>query len=267
MPTLRSNKKKATKMASNTNETQQQASDNQPSLQQIMDKLKLLEKIDTKLDNINIRVEAVEDRVATIENDQTEITSAIEVIQADLRDGAPRRDVSHLKEKLQEAEDRLEELENRDRRFNIRILGWKLNTEDRNKCKQVSDWLYDLGVTSNEDHVAVTKVYQITRPQSGGQNAHTVIATLQLPGEDHAGRVISTANKKLRQDRGYGRVLITDDVCQQTRRKRQRLLPKMHDLRQKGLLALIPFSTPARMVYKEGDKWHTILPDIETTRD
>ena len=46
-----------------------------------------------------------------------------------------------------------------------------------------------------------------------------------------------------------------------TQAKKKQLLPKMRELRAAGLYAYIPFGPVAKLVYKQGDTWKTILPE------
>ncbi len=235
--------------------------DNPATLGDIMEKLMLLDRIETKLDNIHLRVEEVETRVASLENDHQVMAAAMDHVQSNT--GFSER----LAEKLHSAERKIEALENNSRRLNIRILGWKPQGE-KDLVKQVSTLLNEqLELNSNGQPITVMSAYRILTlkmKQTREDGAKTIIATLQLHGQDNASQVIRQANQNLNiqrksKQRGEQRekILITDDVCQTTRSKRQGLVPQMKKLRERGLLALIPFTTPARIVYKDGNGWHT----------
>lgn len=212
-----------------------QEMDTQATLRIILDKLKGLDRVETKLDNINQRVEAVEERVAALENEQIEMAGALDVIQADI--AADQKKVAvpvgEFAVKLREAENRIEELENSNRRHNIRILGWKPHNEEKDLCKQVGVWLNELTSQGDPLPLTVTKAYRITSPRMQ-TTARMVIATVQVQGHDDASQVIRRVNQRLARERKgqqpQERMLITDDVCMTTRGKRQRLMPRLKQL-------------------------------------
>lgn len=238
----------------------------QTTLQHILSKLEKLDTIDNKLDNVNQRIEGLEERVASLENNQTEMAGAMNTIQEDTA-GNITADVSHFTEALELAEKRLEILENSARRYNIRVVGWTPSSQGAELSKEVARLFNDqLNLNSNGHPIVVTRAFRLVN--SAGQRngaigrGRAVVATLQLHGEETAEKLIRQANKQIRDREDGGqlkkdRVFIADDVCQTTREKRQKLMPRMSELRKKGFIALIPFSTPARLIFLENNKWHT----------
>ncbi len=57
------------------------------------------------------------------------------------------------------------------------------------------------------------------------------------------------------------KVVILDDVYEETRKRRKRLLPKMMEMRRQEKVAFIPFDRQPCIRYKDGLRWKTIRED------
>ena len=251
-----------------------------------------LERIEGKLDNINLRVEALEERIGSVENDQEHCFGDVDVLKAeidDMKKKIDKLDSTASRQKQQPGtsntmmqvtlDKRLEVMENEQRSSNFKIINLpeELNEDLPLKVKNILNFLGQNRPNAQaQDVQAVCTVLTVQRlgrqegaephiknrqadGQTGGARARPVL--VKCTDNNTVKSLLKYANKALK-NRPFNntRARLVDDVCVYTQQQRRALLPKMHSLRQDGLLALIPFTNTAKRIYKQGNTWNTILP-------
>ncbi len=198
-----------------------------------------------------------------------------------------KTDVNKLKQdravNQNQLQSRVEYLENRDRCRNIKLLNIPIQAnETPDKCKStVIGVLKHIFPNLDESHVCRTMrlrprsvqlqqnpapmdlghhdpgQQQMMRGTDGGGGSAILVT---LTSEDLVNKILKSGNKALKTY-GNGQCRIVDDVSRYTQEKRKRLLEKRDKLRKDGLVALIPFTKTAKLIYRQGDQWRTILPE------
>ena len=118
-----------------------------------------------------------------------------------------------------------------------------------------------LGMRRPDGEKVAVKHASVQKPRNvsaGQQKPHPIMARLDIDGIPGTDKLIRDINKAIKSKAGrFKGVLVTDDVCIATREKRRQLIPRMLELREQDLIAFIPFSTPARIVYMKNRRWQT----------
>lgn len=241
------------------------------TLVSIYKKLAILDRIDTKLDNLQQQVQDVEVRLSAVENDYTELCGAVDVTRADLASIQKSQQSLHKSDIMK----RLEALENDLRSKNIKIFHLPDPNQETDAVLtgevqkvlnialhfQESSSSSTMDIQPNPDLALITSIKRLGKKVQN--NSRTVLVSFS--DESIVQRLLNSGNKAIRNHAKKNNlrqwVRIGDDVSLITQEKRKQLMPKMKKLRDDGLIALIPFSKTAKLIYRQAGQWHTIFPE------
>ena len=245
---------------------------NQPTIQDVFKKLAALDRIENKLDNLSNRVESLEERMAKVEDNQDDYQEV-------------NKDITGLKNLAQTLQRSVENLENKDRLLNIKVINLPVNPFEttvqlQNKVIEILQHVNPTITSQNVTEVwrlpargrfqqqvgqlaqQSQQIQQSSRSSYGAENtpqrSPPVIA--KLSSATLTQNILKIGNKKMKSFKDPN-VRLVDDVSKSLQDRRSKLIPKMKELRNAGLFAFIPFGTTAKIVYKEGEEWKTIWPD------
>lgn len=103
----------------------------------------------------------------------------------------------------------------------------------------------------------LTKAFRLGQPKDNADWPRPILATCEK--QEDKNFILQNAPKKLKGQLHQGKkFVILDDVSEQTRMRRKRLVPKMMELRRQERVAFIPFDRPPCIRYKDGQRWKTI---------
>ena len=247
-------------------------------ISQKLEKLEGLDRIENKIDNLHNRVESLETRISAVENDHDDFTGNIVSLRADL--AVVQTAVSKLKSApTSQLQSRVEYLENRDRSKNLKVLN--LPTVPNESIELLQSRVINIfqhvipglpashvlkvvrlksrsGVTSTQQPLR-SAVNQTFRDNEGAERGGAPVL-VTVSSEDLVHKLLKDGDKKLKTY-AQGTYKVVDDISQFTQEKRKLLIEKRDSLRRDGLVAIIPFTKTAKLIYKQGDKWHTIFPE------
>ena len=152
------------------------------------------------------------------------------------------------------------------------------NLQTKNQCRTtvteiLSEAAPELCLRENNQLGLIKQVKRVGRPNTGRSSSwgninrpRPIIVTLS--DANVTADILKTGNKnlkrKLSNDARLKEVRLVDDVSPYTQQRRKQLIPKMNELRRDGLIALIPFTKTAKLIYKQGQRWNTIFPEEAT---
>ncbi len=205
--------------------------------------------------------------INVIGQDQDHIFGDLDVIKAEVQ--GVQNKLSNLNQSnVKSLQSRIEFLENQARNKNIKLFNLPSHY-DQHLSDKVFEILVHVYPTLVRNEVIQCRRLQANRNQhgsDGGPSANRPDPVLVCLSSDViVTQILRGANKQLRTrplvDHDCKGVRMTDDVSPYIHEQRKKLMPKMQQLRNDGLLALIPFSKTAKLIYRQGNVWKTIWPD------
>jgi hypothetical protein len=101
------------------------------------------------------------------------------------------------------------------------------------------------------------KAYCLGQPNNNRDRPRPILAICE--NVEDRNYILQNAPKKLKGQLYQGKkVVILDDVCEATRARRKRLVPKMMEMRRQNTMAFIPFDRQPCIRYKDGSRWKTL---------
>ncbi len=231
-------------------------------LEEIAQQLKKLDKLETielSLASLCTDMTIIKQKVESLETGQRDLETATMNNQEDI--GELQREArtmgSHLDNfDLYALQCKVELLENQCRKQNIIILNVPERLDRENaSCKASAGHL--LAELMNVDGTTLVAAHRIGQPRADGRDRPLLVLCRSTEDRNN---ILQSAPRKLKGKTYHDKkIIITDDVCEETRVKRKRLVPQMMKLRQEHKVAFIPFDRPPCIRYRDGQGWKTLL--------
>ena len=161
----------------------------------------------------------------------------------------------------QELLGRIDDLENRTKRNNLVFWGIE-ETMDKtfdNSCEALIKWLIASHMKMEEaESIEIERAHRSGRKDSSGKPRPIHVLFLRHQQKES---ILRQARRTLKDNPLKGRkVFITDDVSHKVRKERKELREQLTNIRnQPGVMfAFIPWSVPARIIYKTPEGFRTI---------
>lgn len=184
-----------------------------------------LDKLNETMNLTNTKVAALEAKCAEYETSFTDMQQSLAALEK-----THREEVEELKEKL-------DDFENRQRRKNLRVLGFPLGVEGNDAVGFLEKWLPDiLGLSDPIEIERAHRSLPQRRPGTGVAPAVLPRAfVLKLLRYKDVTRILEAARKKQELSYGNSRIMIFPDLSPSLHLKRMAFSPLKKQLRQAGV--------------------------------
>uniref|UniRef100_A0A3P8STI7 L1 transposable element RRM domain-containing protein n=1 Tax=Amphiprion percula TaxID=161767 RepID=A0A3P8STI7_AMPPE len=200
--------------------------------------LKVVEtSFDKKVDPVLQKLQACSSDIVVLD---TRLTTAEERISS-LEDTITIQDVqlADMKVKMDSALEKIDDMENRNRRCNIRIVGLPEHSEGTDPVSFTKSWLPQLvGVDFKGGIVKVDRCHRISPRYRSLPGQRPRVFIVKLHNFQDKARIMQEARKKQTLNYKGAKIMIFEDFSAAVSRKRQAFLPVKNRLREKG----IPFA-------------------------
>ena len=208
---------------------------------------------DSKISQILSKIGSLENKWSEVMKELGEHKKALESqdceiteLKKSLNDYAPKKELENLKRNLVD-------LENRSRRNNL--IFWNVPEHAEDTYASCANFIESFV----KDHMKCTEIQgfiveRAHRTQMKNSDQRPIHA--KIVNWSHKEKIIKMAAKLLKDNPFLGKkIFISDDVSVEVRQDRARLKPHLEKLRSSEdvLFAYIPWSVPARIVYKQND--------------
>ena len=189
--------------------------------------------LDRKLNSLATSVEtlisdnrALGLRVKEIEGKQADHTESLDFLHNDLGDHKKKTE-----EEISDLKDKLDDLENRARRQNLRLVGFPEGVEGSNAITFLEEWLPKILGLESGTPIEIERAHRTLqrRPDEGGRPRAMVIRLLRFTDVT---RILDAARKKRSLLYGNSNIMIFRDMSTTLYRKRKTFAPlkkKLHD--------------------------------------
>ena len=219
---------------------------------------KLLEGVISRLDVMENKVQNLEKGAAVTTEKMEKMEESLEFAMSEIEEMKCGKKEGYERD-LKSLEKRCDDLESRSKRNNLVFWGVPEGIEDTyESCSDfISYILQDVMEIENGKEIEIERAHRspagrLAKAQRGNaQRPRPIhVAFLRFRARDYILR--SAASLKDKAIKG-NRVFITDDVAKCVRDDRKKLVPVKNQLREKGHYAIIPFSVPAYVLYKNNE--------------
>lgn len=230
----------------------------------------LVEKmLDRILESMNKRFDMLEEKLETLTNNQTALTMRVEEVEQQGSDHERR--IQALEKKLTETQEinnklsiRINDLEGRSRRNNIKIVGIPEGEEKGRPTEFVTGLIPKLFGESNfSQPVTVDRAHRVPLPRrsTDAKRPRTIIARIHFYQEKEMLLRLSRQQELTYNDL---RVFVFPDYTAEVMAQRRAFREVMNTLREKGIKFTLRFPARLHVQYNDQVKVYTSPSDAET---
>lgn len=221
--------------------------------------------LDNKIDPVLEKLSAVVTHVEQMENRVTEAETRISAVEDTVsRDSA---DVNNMKKKLHAALEKIDDLENRSRRCNLRIIGLPEGEEGTNPVAFLRTWLPNLLNVDFKDHqVKIERAHRVpSRPPTSGERPRALL--LKLHNFQDKVRILQAARVARQLTFKRHNISIFEDFSVAIVRKRQAFGNVKKRLHERGIRYAMIYPATLRVQHNGGEKFFKQPTEVESFLD
>lgn len=186
-----------------------------------------LHEVDAALEKMSEAITVTNNKVTALETKCTEY----ETTAVDLRQGLTELEQQHRKE-VMELREKLDDYENRQRRNNLRIVGFPLGVEGGKAEEFLEKWIPELLELTSP--IEIERAHRAQQRRRGEQGAPRAFVLKLLRYRDVT-RILDAARKKGEINYGNSKIMIFPDLSPRLHQKRMAFVPLKKQLRQAGV--------------------------------
>lgn len=186
-----------------------------------------LHQVDAALEKMSEAIHTTNTRVTALEAKSSEYEAAV----VDLRQGLTELERQQQKE-VMELKDKLDDYENRQRRKNLRVVGFPLGVEGTNAVDFLEKWLPEILGLSGPIEIERAHRAQLRRPNEQGAPRAFVLKLLRYRDVT---QILDASRKKGELYYGNSKIMIFPDLSPRLHQKRMAFTPLKKQLRQAGV--------------------------------
>ncbi len=221
--------------------------------------------LENKIDPVLEKLSAVATHVEQVENRVTEAETRISVVEDTVsRDNV---DLYEMKKKLDAALEKIDDLENRSRRCNIRIIGLPEGEEGTNPVSFLRTWLPNLLNTEFKNHqVKIERAHRVSsRLPASGERPRALMVKLHH-FQDKA-RILQAARAASQLVYKRHNISIFEDFSAAIVRKRQAFGNVKKRLHERGIRFAMTYPATLRVHHNGSEKFFKQPTEAETFLD
>lgn len=187
--------------------------------------------ITTSLDKLNETMNLTNTKVAALEAKGAEYETSF----ADMQRSLTALEKKHIDE-VAELKEKLDDFENRQRRNNLRIMGFPMGVEGNDAVGFLEKWLPDiLGLSDPIEIERAHRSLPLRRPGAGNDQAAPRAFVVKFLRYRDVTRILEAARKKKELSYGNSKVMIFPDLSPTLHQKRMAFNTLKRQLRQAGV--------------------------------
>ncbi|KAK6475300.1 LINE-1 type transposase domain-containing protein 1 [Huso huso] len=208
----------------------------------------LFQHIDTKTADIQIKLTNIQGSLSTLAEQVAEVENRVSTNENNLQGAADR--ITQLEKEMSSLKDKTQDLENRSRRSNIRLVGLPEGSEGQDTVGFVAQLIPQLvGQDHFKDPLIIERAHHSSAPKPGNADRPRPIIMKLLNFRDKE-RILRLAGEKSELYYNGKRMFLFPDFSIELQNKRKEFNQVKRKLNEKGVKYALTYPAKLRVEYK-----------------